>query len=137
MALELLASTTHAVANARGLAAELGIIQQLFNVAHPVGPLPEALAGDRSARPARRTFEQLVKPRRLIRAPTLPLPAACGATALVLILALASLAALRLAIGTLLVLSLLALTLLPLAWLILLAAASQSLALTSLPPLLL
>ena len=49
VALELLAFAPHAVANAGGLGSQFGVVQQLFDVPHPVGPLTEPFAPDRSA----------------------------------------------------------------------------------------
>ena len=52
MPLELLASASDAVADPGGLGPQLGILEQLLDVAHPVGPFAESVAGDRP--PSRR-----------------------------------------------------------------------------------
>ena len=55
MTLELLAGSTHPVPNASGLGTQVGIIEQFLDLTHPVGPLPEPIARDRSAWPSSRT----------------------------------------------------------------------------------
>src|SRR5262249_41193704 len=50
VALVLVSFPSHAIAKSSRLGAHLRVVQQLLHVAHPVGPLPEAFAADRSAR---------------------------------------------------------------------------------------
>jgi hypothetical protein len=53
VALVVFAFSPDSIAKASGFGAHLGVIQQFFHVAHPVGPSPEALASDRASRPGR------------------------------------------------------------------------------------
>jgi hypothetical protein len=63
MTLEFLARATHSVANPRCLAAKLGIVNELFDVSHPVRPLPESLSGDRSFGRVRRSCPLRIRTR--------------------------------------------------------------------------
>ena len=51
MALEVFACASCPITNARRLGPEFGVVEQLFDVPHAVGPLAEAFTGDRIARP--------------------------------------------------------------------------------------
>jgi hypothetical protein len=50
MPFEFLAFTAHAIPNSSRFGAHLGVSEQLLHLAHPVGPLTETLATDRSSR---------------------------------------------------------------------------------------
>jgi hypothetical protein len=130
--LEFLASPSGSVANSRGLGAELRVFEQFLDVAHPVGPLTETIAGDRPTRsataaasavgihPFEHPFQPLAVPALAIRLahPALRTPLAIAARLLALLTL--TLLALTLLTLTLLALTLLALTLLTLTLLTLL-----------------
>ncbi len=140
MPLEFLASPSGSVANSRGLGAELRVFEQFLDVAHPVGPLTETIAGDRPTRsataaasavgihPFEHPFQPLAVPALAIRLahPALRTPLAIAAR----LLALLTLTLLALTLLTLTLLTLLALTLLPLTLLALTLLTLTLLALT-------
>jgi uncharacterized membrane protein len=49
MSFVFLAGSTNAIANPRCLCPHFRIVEQFLDVAHPIRPLPETFAGDRSA----------------------------------------------------------------------------------------
>jgi hypothetical protein len=49
MSFEFFAGSTNAIANPRCLCPQFRIVEQFLDVAHPIRPLPESFAGDRSA----------------------------------------------------------------------------------------
>jgi hypothetical protein len=60
--LVFLARSARPIANPRGLGSHFRVVDQLFHVAHSIGPLTEALPGNRPARSSRDPFEQAINP---------------------------------------------------------------------------
>src|SRR5262249_25403484 len=62
VALEFLAFAPRSIANLCRLGSQIRVVEQLFHVAHPVGPLAEPIAGDRVSGSAGRSSSEPVTP---------------------------------------------------------------------------
>jgi hypothetical protein len=60
--LEFFAFAPRAIANLRRLGSQIRVVEQLFHVAHPIGPLAEPFAGDRVPGSAGRTSSESFTP---------------------------------------------------------------------------
>src|SRR5262249_41562680 len=59
---DILARPADPVANPRGFPAPIGVVQQLLDVAHAVGPLTKSFTGDRSSRAPSEPFGHAIEP---------------------------------------------------------------------------